>query len=494
MNDPAQTYAKVRLDAELKLARMPHGMKMPKLLPTDQIIHELQVHQIELEMQNEELRRAQVELEKSRDHYVEFFDFSPVGYITLSDKELILEINLTGAALLRVERSVLLNRSFTSFLNSVSVANWHRHFRNVLANGGTHTCEWELLRGDGTSFFAQLDSLCLKKNDGETTVRIVLTDITQRRLAEAEMYAQKEFFHMIAENVEDFIAVLDLEGRRLYNSPSFGRIFGDIESLKGTDSFAEIHPDDRERVKKTFKETIKSGVGLHTEFRFLLQNGDIHYMESCGGLIKDNNGKPLRVVVVSRDITDRKQAEIQIHNLAFHDSLTQLPNRRLLVDRLEQAIASSKRNGQYCAAMFLDLDNFKLLNDNHGHKAGDLLLIEVARRLLLCVREVDTVARLGGDEFVVVLCDLGEEISKCDAEANIVAEKIRSALDEPYWLNYSSKGTSKMILHHCTVSIGVVSFRSPTSEDNILRWADRAMYQAKEAGRNRIQFHSAAVE
>jgi diguanylate cyclase (GGDEF)-like protein len=196
----------------------------------------------------------------------------------------------------------------------------------------------------------------------------------------------------------------------------------------------------------------------------------------------------MRVVVVSRDITDRKLSEIEIHNLAFYDCLTQLPNRRLLVDRLEIAIAASKRSGKYCAAMFLDLDNFKPLNDTHGHKAGDLLLEEVAHRLVGCVREVDTIARFGGDEFVVVLSELGQEKSKCAAQANIVAEKIRAALAEPYWLNYNSKGTSRMILHHCTASIGIVLFSGQANGEDILKWADKAMYQAKEAGRNRIQY------
>lgn len=488
--DARDNHSKLRAEAEARLKNRLSKIPLQED-GTDihRLVYELHVHQIELEMQNDELRRARVELEESLNRYVDFYDFSPVGYITLNDNGTISEVNLTGAALLGVERKNLLHRRFDHFVSTENFDNWNRHFRSVLTHEGTLTCELELLRSDGSSFFAQMDCFHLKKAVGKEVVRIVLTDITQRKLAEEDLRTQKEFFHMIAENVEDFIAVLDLEGRRLYNNPSYARLFGDVEALKGTDSFSEIHPDDRERIRQTFKETIELGIGMRTEFRFLLPNGDMRYMESCGGLINDSEGKPFRVVVVSRDITDRKLDEIEIQNLAFYDSLTQLPNRRLLVDRLEKAIAASKRNGRFCAVMFIDLDNFKLLNDMHGHKAGDLLLVEVAQRLERCVREVDTVARFGGDEFVVVLSKLGVDKNKCATQANIVAEKIRSALAEPYKLNYISEDSSKCLVHHSSASIGVVLFSSPATQENILKWADKAMYQAKQSGRNRICFY-----
>ena len=230
--------------------------------------------------------------------------------------------------------------------------------------------------------------------------------IARREQVDKALAEQEAFFRLIAENVEDFIAVLDLKGRRIYNSPSYARLFGDVEALKGTDSFAEIHPDDRERVKQVFSESLQRGIGQRTEYRFVLPNGGVRHMESSSGLIKNSRGEPQSVVVVSHDVTERKMVEQKIKEFAFYDTLTQLPNRRLLDDRLEQAIAACKRSGRYGAVMFLDLDNFKPLNDKYGHKAGDLFLVEVARRLAGCVREVDTVARFGGDEFVVVLSEL----------------------------------------------------------------------------------------
>lgn len=310
---------------------------------------------------------------------------------------------------------------------------------------------------------------------------------TEKRDKEV-LRGHEEFFRTIAEGVDEFIAVLGLDGRRLYNSPSYGRFFGDPTALRHSDCFADIHPDDRERIKELFNETIATGTGQLTEFRFVLPDGRIHLMESRGSLIRDNQGKPLLVLVVSHDVTERKLAEEKIRSLAFYDSLTQLPNRRLLIDRLNQAMGACKRGGYYGAVMFLDLDNFKSLNDVHGHAMGDGLLVEAARRISCCVREVDTVARFGGDEFVVILGQLDEDREKSVAEARCIAEKIGAALAEIYVLKSNSVDATT-IAHQCTSSMGVVLFADhETSQDDLLKSADMAMYQAKRNGRNQISF------
>jgi diguanylate cyclase (GGDEF)-like protein len=192
-----------------------------------------------------------------------------------------------------------------------------------------------------------------------------------------------------------------------------------------------------------------------------------------------------------RDITERKHLENEVRQLAFHDALTNLPNRRLLNDRLSQAMAASKRSGCYGAMMFLDLDNFKLLNDMHGHEVGDLLLIDAAERLKSCVREIDTVARFGGDEFVVMISELDTDKSESGRQAGIIAEKVRAALARPFVLQVRHEGTAETTVEHCcTASIGVALFsRHEASQDDILKWADMAMYRAKEAGCNLIRFH-----
>ena len=312
---------------------------------------------------------------------------------------------------------------------------------------------------------------------------------TEKRDKEV-LRSHEEFFRTIADGVGDFISVLDLNGRRLYNSQSYGRLFGDPAPLCNSDCFAEIHPDDRERIKGLFNETIATGNGRLAEFRFVLPDGHIHTMESRGGLIKDSQGKPLLVVVVSYDVTERRLAEEKIHSLAFYDTLTQLPNRRLLTDRLNQAMAACKRSGDYGAVMFLDLDNFKPLNDAHGHVLGDVLLMEVAQRISRCVREVDTVARFGGDEFVVILSKLNADREKSATEACRIAEKICAALAGVYALENKRDGVeTAMVEHYCTSSIGVVLFADHESgQDELLRSADMAMYRAKRNGRNQVCF------
>ncbi|MDO8263443.1 MAG: EAL domain-containing protein [Gallionella sp.] len=186
-------------------------------------------------------------------------------------------------------------------------------------------------------------------------------------------------------------------------------------------------------------------------------------------------------IVTFVDITERKKAEEDINRLAFYDPLTSLPNRRLLQDRLQQAMAVSARSGRHGALLFLDLDHFKTINDTQGHTMGDLLLIEVARRLQSCVREGDSVARLGGDEFVVVLEELNSQPDEAATQAELVAEKIRDELGQPYALND----------FECLVtpSIGISLFLDHQNKmEDLFKHADIAMYQAKTAGRNAIRF------
>jgi diguanylate cyclase (GGDEF)-like protein len=187
------------------------------------------------------------------------------------------------------------------------------------------------------------------------------------------------------------------------------------------------------------------------------------------------------------------EATLQLRNMAFYDVLTGLPNRRMLNDRLSSMMAASHRSRNYSALMFMDLDNFKPLNDQFGHDAGDLLLMEVAYRLLNCVREADTVSRFGGDEFVVMLGELTQDKIESTVQARIVAEKILARLSELYHLSFVNHAMKNVFIeHHCTASIGVLMFVGHEfSQDEVLKWSDLAMYQAKNAGRNQIHFYSA---
>lgn len=203
--------------------------------------------------------------------------------------------------------------------------------------------------------------------------------------------------------------------------------------------------------------------------------------------VKNDRGETTQYVSIFSDITERKRAEEEIRNLAFYDALTQLPNRRLFLDRFHAALAASARYGDYGALLFIDLDRFKQLNDTFGHDCGDLLLVEVAARIRLCVREVDTVARYGGDEFVVLLESISSMRDEASLKAGVVAEKIREALSHPYRLKeheYSSSPSIGISLYH----------GNDESMDALLKYADAAMYQAKDAGRNNLHFYDPVLQ
>lgn len=243
---------------------------------------------------------------------------------------------------------------------------------------------------------------------------------------------------------------------------------------------------------RTTLDKLRTALEKWQPFRSQLLNyrkdGSTYWNEFQIVPIANEKGWYTHWVSIQRDVTERKKVEDEVRQLAFYDALTLLPNRRLLNDRLRQCVASSKRSGIYGALMFMDLDNFKPVNDLYGHAVGDILLIEVANRLKSFMREIDTVARFGGDEFVVMLGDLSEDSVTSISKATIVADKIRLALHEPY--RFIIESSNLTVVHCCTVSIGIVIFNgSEGSQDDIMKWADIAMYQAKEAGRNQIRFY-----
>jgi len=560
-----------------------------------------QALQVQLEKELEESQSSLTAMALARDRYDDLFEFIPSACFALTGRGIITDINRAGAALLGLPRDEVVNAAFSRFVAPADHDLLNEHLSALADREDQLSREITLLRPDGSPFFAQIDGFRLVRH-GVPQLLLVLTDIAARRKAELALREQERFFRLIAENLGDFIAVLDLEGRRIYNSPSYRKFFGDTECLIGTDSFAEIHEDDRPRIVDAFRETVRTGIGQRSEYRFHLADDSIRQMESVGGVIRDNEGRVARVVVVARDVTERKLAEAQlqiaaaafeanvgimvtdadcviqrvnqafsaltgyaadtvigltpgllksgrqdaafyaamwesihrtgswqgeiwnrhksgniypewltiatvrcgedsathyvatmmdlserkaaeeqIRHLALYDDLTQLPNRRLLLDRLQWALAACARSGRRGALLLIDLDNFKELNDTHGHDHGDLLLQQVAQRLNSCVREADTAARLGGDEFVVMLTDLSENAIEARRQAEAVGEKILATLNAVYDLLGKE--------HRSTPSIGITLFADQrTGIDQLLKQADLAMYQSKSSGRNTLRF------
>lgn len=285
------------------------------------------------------------------------------------------------------------------------------------------------------------------------------------------------------------ILITDLEGIIIDVNAMFSRITGySKEDVIGkTPRILSSGRHGTEYYEAMWQKLIEQGY-WYDEIWNKRKNGEIYAAMQTISSVLDTHGKAQHYVALFSEITERKQMEEQVHQLAFYDPLTQLPNRRLLTDRLNQTFAASKRSNFYGALMFLDLDNFKPLNDTHGHTTGDALLVAVANRLKSCMRDMDTVARFGGDEFVIILPELLEDKTASINYAKIVAEKIRDTLSQPYVLTvHQNMQANTHIEHLCTTSIGVAVFNgNEDNQDDAMKWADTAMYKAKQAGRNQI--------
>lgn len=317
------------------------------------------------------------------------------------------------------------------------------------------------------------------------------------------LHESEALYRLLTEDALDVIWKTDADLRILYISPADERLRGyKAHEVVGRHVFDMFTDAGVAVVKKLLHERQVSdphsdAQGFITfEVEHVCKDGRTIWGEVLSKPDRDAQGTIVGYHGITREITQRKLLEDQVRKLAFHDTLTGLANRRLLVDHLTQTMSSSKRSRHHGALLFLDLDNFKPLNDAHGHGVGDLLLIEVARRLKACVREVDTVARFGGDEFVVLLNELSKDRAESIAEAGAIAEVIRRSLAEPYMLRAAeSDPLSAAIEHHCTASLGVVVFTGhEASQDELIDWADSAMYQAKEDGRNLIRYHRGQAE
>ena len=313
-----------------------------------------------------------------------------------------------------------------------------------------------------------------------------------------ELVQRNQLFEVITENAADMIAVVDCAGNRLYNSPAYQKVLGySSEELNSTSSVEQTHPEDLKRIQEAADKARITGQGERLEYRMRHKDGTWRILESVATAIKNEQGQTEKLVIVNRDITERKLAEQTLAHNALHDALTNLPNRTLFLDRVRHALALSQRHTTYkFAVLFIDFDDFKVFNDSLGHAAGDALLIQIARRLTASIRDVDTiarigrmenastfvsVARLGGDEFTILL----EEIRDC-GDAIRVAERLQERLAIPFVVE------GQEIVTTASVGIAFCSTSSVNPEE-LVRDAEIAMYRAKRDGKARSQVFDAAM-
>ena len=340
--------------------------------------------------------------------------------------------------------------------------------------------ETRRLRRDGSEVDVSLSMSPVYGEHNEVIgTMVTLTDISRRKIAEQALRESEEQLRLAMDAAQMGIWYWEVDTDRFLHSEGLSVLFGGraADPISHYRVFQQLlHPEDRELLEATLRHAIRRGVDFQIDYRVVWPDGSTHWLTNRGQIHRGADGRAQRVIGVSMDITDRKLAEQRIAHMAHHDALTGLPNRVLLRDRIQQAIAHAHRDGTQLAVLFLDLDRFKTINDSLGHQLGDRLLQSVASRILVCVREGDTVARVGGDEFVIAIPGLGSA-----ADASAVGSKILEVLASAFHLNGSDL--------HVSGSIGISLYPSDGADaETLMRNADTAMYHAKDSGRGKLQF------
>jgi diguanylate cyclase (GGDEF)-like protein/PAS domain S-box-containing protein len=435
-----------------------------------------------------ERKRISDALEESRERYLGLSEAASEA-IFISEKGVCLEQNSRAEEMFGYSLAEAIGRLGTEWIAPEDRA---LVMKNMM-EGYQEPYEAKGLRKDGSTFPAIIRGRMMHYR--QRNVRVTsMSDITVQKLAEDALKASEERWKFALEGAGDGVWDWNIQTGEALLSRRWKEMLGFAESEienKSTEWTSRVHPEDMPGVMTTI-QTHMDGKSHSAVVEFRMQNKAGHWQWILGrGMVvsRDADGKPLRLVGTNTDITERKAAADKIEHLAFYDPLTDLPNRRLLLDRLEQALTSCARHNRYGALMLLDMDDFKTLNDTLGHDIGDQFLIEVARRLQACVREGDTVARHGGDEFVVILEDLSED-TLAAMQAESVADKILRAVSQPYALDLTAPGGLQSTRsYHCTSSIGITLFQdNSVSVDELMKRTDTAMYQAKSSGRNTLRF------
>ena len=423
-------------------------------------------------------KRAEHELRVALQEQLAIFDNAVVGILYVSNWKIV-NCNSRLAKLFGFARDELIGQSTRIF--HVSDENWEESGKttnSAISSGESYSFEEQFVKKSGEHFWCRGYARAIDPRHPDTAV-FVLQDITEQKRAEEELLENRDRLELIVRAAQSGMWDHDLIRNQSVLSPRFMEILGfpaDSDPLDIGHFSDRLHSDDRERIQAAVESHLSQHTPFDHEYRLRRADGSYVWVQGHGQAIWDKAGVPFRFVGSIVDITERKQHEAQIRNLAQHDVLTGLPNRRLLDDRLKQSAAQARRSNELLAAMVVDLDGFKSINDNHGHKAGDEVLLQIAKRLSNSVREVDTVARFGGDEFVILLPG-----QRSWDNADKLARKILAAVSEPIVIGGQE--------HRVSASIGVAFY--PTDADDIdwlIQRADNAMYRVKNTGRNGVAF------
>ena len=463
--------APLRVRAERRLRCATSAAKTasagPTILDNERLVHELQVHQVELEMQNEDLRNSRAQAETALARYTDLYDFSPLAYFTLDRIGTMLQSNLAGARLLGLERANLTHRRLGAFITTHDLPALNAFLGQVFDALPASSCELRLASNDEATRFVNIEATLAP--DG-LSCNAVVTDISAAKVANARLQLAASVFSHAREG----IVIIDPAGSILDVNAAFTHITGYArdEVVGRSPSLLNAGRQGPAFYVEMAKTLARDGQ-WSGEMWNRRKSGEEYLEATTISAVRGPDGHTLNYVALFTDITKVKAQQQQLEHIAHYDPLTNLPNRVLLADRLQHAMAQCQRRGRTLAVAYLDLDGFKEVNDQYGHSVGDDLLVTLANRMKLALREGDTLARLGGDEFVAVLVDL---------------EHLRDSTPVLVRLLQSASAPVAMVgaVLQVSASIGVTTYPEDSSDaEQLLRHADQAMYQAKQAGRNR---------
>lgn len=451
---------------------------------TQHLLHDLQLHRIELEIQNRDLRQAQAELEESRHRYAELYDFAPVGYLTLDRNGIMRSLNLTAAKLFGRERGGLIDRPLSGFLVNGNSARLFAHLRAVFASAQETSISTEIqLQATASAPTRDLrfDSRAHQGSDGSLSCLTTLTDVTEMRQAERERDEVRRRLDLTLEGGDIGTYNASLPAGPVHGDERFFAMLGfrpgDLK-LDWSSWLAMIHPEDRERVETRFRPVLAAELDrFESEYRVRHRHGHwVWILDRARVCTRDRLIGGLELAGIHIEVTRRRQAELKLAHLADHDELTGLLNRRGIWQAIERIRSQASRFSRSFCLAILDLDHFKLVNDTYGHAAGDQILRVVAERLLKGLRQADWIGRWGGEEFVAVMPD------------TTVAQALQSIERMCQTVSAEPIATDSGDIR-ITSSAGLACSRTGGDDPSeMLARADAALYRAKDAGRDRTVF------
>ncbi|MDP3539889.1 MAG: EAL domain-containing protein [Azonexus sp.] len=435
-----------------------------------------------------ERKQAEAALHDSEVRFRSVFEKANTGMAIADPEGVLLDANDSLAEVLGYSRQEMIGMNIADFTHPDDLAVEIGYLTDLeIGLRDDYRIEKRYLTRTGDILWVDL-MVTVIRDDQKRAINLIglSVDITDRKRTEADLRIAATAFQS-----QEGIMITDADNVILRVNRAFTTITGytSDEAVGQTPSLLGSGRHDA-KFFATMRSSIEGTGSWQGEIWNRRKNGEVFPQWLSITAVKGLDNLVTHYVGTFTDITERKAAADKIEHLAFYDHLTQLPNRRLMLDRLGQAFNNGARRKRHGALMLIDLDNFKTLNDTLGHAVGDLLLLETASRLLASVRNGDTVARLGGDEFVVILEDLDEDDQHAALQAKTVAEKIHARLAEPYQLDVTADGNAPSSrIHHSTTSIGISLFKGHAiSADELVKRADTAMYQAKGSGRNTLRF------